>query len=208
MNWKNGQAQGFALFNTGVSASAALAALAHVQFDEASVLRVEMARKNMFVKPDDATLTAKRPRVVPGVGAPPSAYGVPPPAYSAPPPGAAPPMATYAPGAAGAAPVVPKGYSAVSNTGDNNPCTTLFVGNLADDVSEAELHGLFASQPGFKQMKMVRGTRSVTAFVEFDDLATAMATHGSLQGALLSSSNRGGIRLQYSKNPLGKRKDL
>eukprot|EP00955_Chlamydomonas_euryale_P108384 365846-Chlamydomonas_euryale.AAC.10 len=57
---------------------------------------------------DDATLTAKRPRVVPGVGAPPSAYGVPPPAYSAPPPGAAPPMATYAPGAAGAAPVVPK----------------------------------------------------------------------------------------------------
>lgn len=27
------------------------------------------------------------------------------------------------------------------------------------------------------------------------------------QGAILQSSNRGGIRIQYSKNPLGKRKD-
>ena len=28
-----------------------------------------------------------------------------------------------------------------------------------------------------------------------------------LQGAVLQSSSRGGIRIQYSKNPLGKRKD-
>jgi hypothetical protein len=27
-----------------------------------------------------------------------------------------------------------------------------------------------------------------------------------MQGAVLQSSNRGGIRVQYSKNPLGKRK--
>ncbi len=35
------------------------------------------------------------------------------------------------------------------------------MGNLSDDVSEAELHGLFAGQRGFKQIKVVRGTRWV-----------------------------------------------
>jgi hypothetical protein len=35
----------------------------------------------------------------------------------------------------------------VSNTKDNPPCNTLFVGNLGDTVDEAELNGIFASQP-------------------------------------------------------------
>lgn len=34
-------------------------------------------------------------------------------------------------------------YAAVSNTKDNPPCNTLFVGNLGDTVDEAELQGLF-----------------------------------------------------------------
>lgn len=52
-----------------------------------------------------------------------------------------------------------QGFAEVTNVGDNPPCSTLFVGNLSDEVSEAELHGLFAGQPGFKQIKVVRGAR-------------------------------------------------
>lgn len=56
-----------------------------------------------------------------------------------------------------------------------------------------------------RQLKLVRGTKSTTAFVEFADIASAMMVHQGLQGAVLSSSDRGGIRIQYSKNPFGKR---
>ncbi len=61
----------------------------------------------------------------------------------------------------GTLPLVFQGFAAVSNLGDNPPCSTLFIGNLGDAVSEAEFLGLFGSQPGFKQMKLVRGSRCV-----------------------------------------------
>ena len=69
----------------------------------------------------------------------------------------------------------------VSNTKDNAPCSTLFVGNLGDTVSEPELLALFSSQPGFVTLKVVRNTRTATAFVDFADLAAAMAVHDSQQ---------------------------
>lgn len=37
------------------------------------------------------------------------------------------------------------GYAPVSNSGDNPPCNTLFVGNLSDHVDENELRALFAN---------------------------------------------------------------
>ena len=69
----------------------------------------------------------------------------------------------------------------VSNTKDNPPCSTLFVGNLGDQVSEQELAQLFGSQPGFVTLKVVRNAKSATAFVDFADLAAAMAVHDSQQ---------------------------
>lgn len=84
-----------------------------------------MARKNMYIK-DDPTI--KRPRTSPvPYGAPPSSYGGA--GYSAPPPYR--PQGFQAPNSAGA--------------GDNPPCNTLFVGNLAENVNENELRGLFAN---------------------------------------------------------------
>ena len=44
-------------------------------------------------------------------------------------------------------------------------------------VVEAELHQLFGSCPGFQQVKLNRGPRGVTCFVEFNDVASAMAVH-------------------------------
>eukprot|EP00882_Tetradesmus_deserticola_P027711 GHRQ01030797.1.p1 GENE.GHRQ01030797.1~~GHRQ01030797.1.p1 ORF type:complete len:146 (-),score=50.86 GHRQ01030797.1:113-550(-) len=52
---------------------------------------------------------------------------------------------------------------------------------------------------------MVRGSKATTAFVEFGDVATAMMVHSALQGAVLPSSDRGGIRVQFSRNPFGRR---
>lgn len=71
--------------------------------------------------------------------------------------------------------------AAVSNTKDNPPCNTLFVGNLGDTVNEPELRQLFGTLAGFRQLKLIRGARSVTCFVEFADLPSAMACHQNQQ---------------------------
>ena len=55
-------------------------------------------------------------------------------------------------------PIQPTGFAPVTNIGDNPPCSTLFVGNLGDAVSEHELRGLFAVQPGFRQVRPARRT--------------------------------------------------
>lgn len=62
-------------------------------------------------------------------------------------------------------------------------------------------------QPGFQQLKLVRGPKGVTCFIEYTDIPSAMAVHDAQQGAILASSDRGGIRIQYSKNPFGRKRD-
>lgn len=188
MHWKNGQAQGFALFDTGHGARNAMNSIHNLVFDDNAVLRCELARKNMYLKED---ATVKRGR------------------FEAPPPHAAyygAPAAGYYPPAPAAA-TGPRAYVPVSNTRDNPPCNTLFVGNLGDTVREEELRALFGSQPGFRQLKITRGGKAVTAFVEFGDIPSAMHVHQTQQGAVLQSSERGGIRIQYSKNPFGRKRD-
>eukprot|EP00193_Tetraselmis_chui_P013927 CAMPEP_0177776024 /NCGR_PEP_ID=MMETSP0491_2-20121128/14458_1 /TAXON_ID=63592 /ORGANISM="Tetraselmis chuii, Strain PLY429" /LENGTH=313 /DNA_ID=CAMNT_0019294719 /DNA_START=96 /DNA_END=1037 /DNA_ORIENTATION=- len=188
MHWKSNQAQGFALFANGATARAAKDAVQNLCFDETAVLRAEMAHKNMYFK-DAEGATAKRPRQLPA---------------------ATPGYEQYYPGYSGYAPAPspqPGGYQQVSNTKDNPPCNTLFIGNLGDNTSEAELRAIFCHMPGFSQLKMVRNHRSTTCFVEFTDVASAMMVHQQQQGAILQSSDRGGIRIQYSKNPFGKKRD-
>uniref|UniRef100_A0A7S0S4L0 RRM domain-containing protein n=1 Tax=Chlamydomonas leiostraca TaxID=1034604 RepID=A0A7S0S4L0_9CHLO len=98
------------------------------------------------------------------------------------------------------------GFLPVTNRGDNPPCNTLFIGNLSDTVSEVELMQLFSAQPGYRQMKLVRGPKQqVSCFVEFEDVVAASTVHNALQGAVLASSDRGGVRIQYSRNPFGRR---
>jgi len=184
MNWKNGQAQGFALFSSGALARAACDAITQLCFDDASVLRCEMARKNMYIKSGEADdPSIKRPRT--------SAYG----------------SGGYAPSSAPSHRVQAVYVPSVGPNGDNPPCNTLFVGNLGDNVQESELQALFGSSKGFRMVKLVRGPRNTTCFVEYDDTDTAAAAHAAHQGAVLASSDRGGIRVQYSKNPYGKKRD-
>lgn len=97
-------------------------------FDDAAVLRAEMARKNMYFKDADNG-AAKRPRHVPSATPGYEQYY---PGYG----GYPPPAAAHA-----------STFQQVSNTKDNPPCNTLFIGNLGDNTSEAELRAMFCHMP-------------------------------------------------------------
>ncbi|BBN15866.1 hypothetical protein MPTK1_7g01560 [Marchantia polymorpha subsp. ruderalis] len=220
MNFKGDQPMGFALFSTAAMAMAARDALQNLVFDSEtnSVLRAEMAKKNLYVKrggSEPATYDpSKRMRTGGDYSAPqyaaPSAF-VPPAAPTWGPQSYIPPSAPYDPyggySVAQVPPVAPAGYAPVQNTKDNPPCNTLFIGNLGEATSEAELRGLFSGQPGFRQMKVLRQGKSTVCFIEFGDVSTAMSVHQNLQGAVLTTSDRGGMRIQYSKNPYGRKRE-
>ncbi|CAK9205743.1 unnamed protein product [Sphagnum troendelagicum] len=219
MNFKGDQPMGFALFSTAAMAMAARDALQNLVFDADtnSVLRAEMAKKNLYVKRGVAgEITtgfdaSKRMRTGGNDYSPapyPAPYGAPYPNQVV--PAAAPswgPQGYVAPAPqyeqyAGYAvsqpvPIAPTGYAPVQNTKDNPPCNTLFIGNLGEAVNETELRGLFSSQPGFRQMKVVRQGKNTVCFIEFVDVNTAVTVHSNLQGAVLSTSDRGGMRIQY-----------
>ncbi|XP_021298384.1 U1 small nuclear ribonucleoprotein A [Herrania umbratica] len=228
VNYKGEKPMGFALFSSAQLAVAAKDSLQDMVFDaeSKSVLHIEMAKKNLFVKRGivaDSNAYDQSKRLRTGGDYSHSAYTTPspfhpPPApvwgphgYMAPTPppydpyGGYPvppvPMPTPAPVPA------PSSYVPVQNTKDNPPCNTLFIGNLGENINEEELRGLFSVQPGFKQMKILRQERHTVCFIEFEDVNTATNVHHNLQGAVIPSSGSVGMRIQYSKNPFGKRKD-
>ncbi|KAF8460315.1 hypothetical protein BDZ91DRAFT_428513 [Kalaharituber pfeilii] len=73
---------------------------------------------------------------------------------------------------------------AVNPSDQNPPCNTLYVGNLPVGTSEDELKALFSRQRGYKRLCFRTKQNGPMCFVEFED---------------------GGIRLSFSKNPLGVR---
>lgn len=110
-----------------------------------------------------------------------------------------------------------------ANPADQNPpCNTLYVGNLPPDATEAELRTLFSPQKGFRRLSFRTKNQSSSSsssssshnhgpmcFVEFEDVAHATIALAELYGRALprpnGSNGKGGIRLSFSKNPLGVR---
>ena len=88
---------------------------------------------------------------------------------------------------------------------ENPPCNTLYVGNLPSNANEGEIRSVFCLMPGFRRLsfKTKVGGGSPMCFVEFEDIKTATHALETLYGTMLSNSVKGGIRLSYSKNPLG-----
>ncbi len=78
-----------------------------------------------------------------GMAAQMSPAGAPPPQYLA-------AMLPGSPATLMPMPLRPQAFSPVTNLRDNPPCNTLFIGNLGDNASEAELRSLFALQPGYR----------------------------------------------------------
>lgn len=85
----------------------------------------------------------------------------------------------------------------------NGPCSTLFVANLGAFCSEHELKELFGSFPGFVRLKMNNKGGSPVAFVEYQDIRFASDAMNRLQGFVLLSSERGGIRIEFARNKMG-----
>lgn len=114
-----------------------------------------------------------------------------------------------------------------ANPADQNPpCNTLYVGNLPPDATEAELRQLFSPQRGFRRLSFRTKTQPLNGtsqpnsgpsshshgpmcFVEFEDVAHATRALAELYGRTLPRPGgipgKGGIRLSFSKNPLGVR---
>lgn len=87
----------------------------------------------------------------------------------------------------------------------NPPCNTLYVGNLPMGSSEDELKNIFSRQRGYKRLCFRAKANGPMCFVEFDDISCATRALNELYGAPLTNSVKGGIRLSFSKNPLGVR---
>jgi RNA recognition motif-containing protein len=93
-----------------------------------------------------------------------------------------------------------------ANPADQNPpCNTLYVGNLPAQTSEDELKALFCRQRGYKRMCFRTKPQGPMCFVEFEDTHYATKALTELYGRALSNSTKGGVRLSFSKNPLGVR---
>ena len=91
--------------------------------------------------------------------------------------------------------------------GENFPCNTLYVGNLPPSAQEEELRALFRNCLGYRRLSFRPKSSGPMCFVEFEDIACATAAMETLYGTMIScsTSSKGGIRLSFSKNPLGLR---
>ncbi|KAG0041288.1 hypothetical protein BGZ83_002045 [Gryganskiella cystojenkinii] len=98
------------------------------------------------------------------------------------------------------------GFRAPVNPGDQNPpCNTLYVGNLPMNTSEDELRTLFSRCVGYRRLCFRTKSNGPMCFVEFENVECATQALNDLYGNPLSNSVKGGIRLSFSKNPLGVR---
>ncbi|KAF7432743.1 hypothetical protein PC9H_004686 [Pleurotus ostreatus] len=106
------------------------------------------------------------------------------------------------------------GGSGRNGVDQNPPINTLYVGNLPNSLSppgqsqdclEDRLRDLFKAQLGYRKMCFRQKGNGPMCFVEFDDVSYATKALQELYGHTLNGLVKGGIRLSYSKNPLGVR---
>ncbi|KAL1843277.1 hypothetical protein VTJ49DRAFT_2386 [Mycothermus thermophilus] len=116
------------------------------------------------------------------------------------------PTAMSGPAAAYTSPMPRMHHYPPANPADQNPpCNTLYVGNLPIDTSEEELKAMFSKQRGYKRLCFRTKQNGPMCFVEFEDITAATRALKELYGQPLHNSTKGGIRLSFSKNPLGVR---
>mmetsp|Transcript_23204 Transcript_23204/g.39850 ORF Transcript_23204/g.39850 Transcript_23204/m.39850 type:complete len:363 (+) Transcript_23204:48-1136(+) len=87
--------------------------------------------------------------------------------------------------------------------GGSAGCSTLFVASLGPSTTETELKELFQRCYGFKRLRMNNKGPTPVAFVEFEDVACSTQALQLLQGFQLPSCDRGGMKLEFAKNPMG-----
>lgn len=84
------------------------------------------------------------------------------------------------------------------------PCSTLFIANLGPNCTEDELKQVFSQYPGFTCLMIrARGGMPV-AFADFEEVEQATEAMTALQGSELSSSDRGGMSIEYARSKMRK----
>lgn len=109
-------------------------------------------------------------------------------------------------------PQLPSPGSGRANAADQNPpINTLYVGNLPSNnqahptTLEDALRVLFSRCAGYRKLCFRQKNNGPMCFVEFDDVPCATKALNDLYGHTLNGLVKGGIRLSFSKNPLGVR---
>jgi len=98
-------------------------------------------------------------------------------------------------------------------TDQNPPINTLYVGNLPSSTPitgfgptlEESLRQLFAQCLGYRKLVYKYKNGNPMCFVEFEDVSHATLALNELYGNQVNGLVKSGIRLSYSKNPLGVR---
>ncbi|XP_028756265.1 U2 small nuclear ribonucleoprotein B'' [Neltuma alba] len=88
---------------------------------------------------------------------------------------------------------------------DGGPCSTLFIANLGPNCTESELKQAFSVYPGFNMVKMRSRGGMPVAFADFEEIEQAAKVMEELQGSSLSSSDRGGMHIEYARSKMRKR---
>jgi len=104
-------------------------------------------------------------------------------------------------------------YIRTNSSDQNPPINTLYVGNLpttppaslSSNPLEESLRAVFSQRPGYRKLCFRQKNNGPMCFVEFDDVDYATKALHSLYGHTLNGLVKGGIRLSFSKNPLGVR---
>ncbi|CAH8316274.1 unnamed protein product [Eruca vesicaria subsp. sativa] len=84
------------------------------------------------------------------------------------------------------------------------PCSTLFIANLGPNCTEDELKQLLSRYPGFNILKIRARSGMPVAFADFEEIEQATYVMNDLQGNLLSSSDRGGMHIEYARSKMRK----
>ncbi|MED6162601.1 hypothetical protein PIB30_072043 [Stylosanthes scabra] len=88
---------------------------------------------------------------------------------------------------------------------DGGPCSTLFIANLGPNCTEDELRQTFSVYTGFNMVKIRSRGGMPVAFADFDEVEQATKVMEQLQGSMLSSSDRGGMHIEYARSKMRKR---
>jgi hypothetical protein len=83
------------------------------------------------------------------------------------------------------------------------PIDTLMVSNISLQASESDLRGTVSGFAGYKRSKLVNNGKSCTAWVQFEDIPCAEAAMRTLQGSSTLALDAQGLRISFSKNPMG-----
>ncbi|KAI9102946.1 hypothetical protein K1719_023385 [Acacia pycnantha] len=84
-------------------------------------------------------------------------------------------------------------------------CSTLFIANLGPNCTEIELKQAFSVYRGFNMVKMRSRGGMPVAFADYAETEEATKAMQELQGSSLSSSDPGGMHIEYARRKMSKR---